>query len=314
MDLRHLVLALLALLSACASAPSPAGEDAHGDHHHPVEAAAPTGGAGAAAAGGDPRAGPALPADGAGAAERLAASPRHGEWAMVAVPGHDSVRVWIVYPERADPAPVVVVVHEIFGLSHWIRGVADQLAAEGFIGVAPDLLTSRGIPVGADGAPDAEAARVAIRSLGQDEIHAGIAAAARHAMALPAALPRYAVIGFCWGGTEAFAHAARSPGPAAAVPFYGTSPASAVLERIGVPVLGLYGENDARVNVTIAQADSVLRARGRRFEQRVFPGAGHGFLRAQQGMEGANLAATREAWPLTVTFLRETLGDTAPRR
>jgi carboxymethylenebutenolidase len=287
MKMRHLALPLLAAVAACASAP-------------PVD--------------GHPAAGSELPADGAGAAARLAASPRHGEWAMVGVPGHDSVRVWIVYPERADPAPVVVVIHEIFGLSHWIRAVADQLAAEGFIGVAPDLLTSRRLPTGADGAPDADAARAAIRTLSPEEIHAGIAAAARHAMALPAALPRYAVIGFCWGGTEAFAHAARSPGPAAAVPFYGSSPAAGVLERIEVPVLGLYGENDARVNVTIAPADSLLRARGQRFEHRVYPAAGHGFLRAQQGMEGANLAATREAWPLTVHFLRETLGETALQR
>jgi carboxymethylenebutenolidase len=254
----------------------------------------------------------ALPAGAADAQRRLADSPRHGEWAVVRTGAADSVRAWVVYPERAERAPVVLVVHEIFGLSHWIRAVADQLAADGFIAIAPDLLTMQNLPTGPDGAPDAEAARTAIRTLQRDDIHRQLRAVAQYGMGLPAALPRYGVIGFCWGGTVAFDHAAESTAVGASVVFYGTSPTAEVLGRVRAPVLGLYGQDDERVNVTIPPAEQALAARGHTFETHVYPGAGHGFLRTQDGREGANLAATQGAWPRTVQWLRTHLAS-APR-
>lgn len=243
----------------------------------------------------------------AGAAEvtaRLAASPRHAEWVTVRTGPTDSIRAWVVYPERSGRAPVVLVVHEIFGLSHWIRGVADQLAADGFIAIAPDMLTMRGIPPGADGAPDADIARSEIQTLDRDEIHRQLLAVAEYGMGLPAAEPRYGIMGFCWGGTVAFEHAIRSPTLGASVVYYGSSPDPTLMESVRAPVLGLYGENDERVNATIAGAESRLHALGRRFEHEIYPGAGHGFLRAQDGMDGANLAATLGAWPRTIDWLR----------
>lgn len=267
----------------------------------PADAARPAAPAAVAAAA-------ALPAGAAEAQARLAASPRHAEWAMIPTRGADSVRAWIVYPERPDRAPVVLVVHEIFGLSHWIRAVADQLAAEGFLAIAPDLLTRFAIPAGADGAPDADSARTAIRALQSADIHRQLRAVAEYGMRLPAALPRYGIVGYCWGGTVAFQHAAEgSDALGAAVVFYGASPDEATLARVHAPVLGLYGENDARVNATIPAAESALRARAQPFEAHLFTGAGHGFLRAQDGQGGANLAATREAWPLAVQWLRRHL-------
>jgi carboxymethylenebutenolidase len=245
----------------------------------------------------------ALPADAAEAAARLAASPRHGEWAMVPAGDGDSVRVWLVYPERPDRAPVVVVVHEIFGLTPWIRAVADQLAADGFIAVAPDLLTGHVVPADESG-PDPEAARAAIRELGPSEVQRRLTATGAWATGLPAALPTYGIVGFCWGGTVAFDHAASGAGVDAAVVFYGTSPAEEALRRVAAPVLGLYGEDDARVNATIAPAESTLTSLGRTFTYEIYPGAGHGFLRAQDGRDGANLEATRRAWPRTLDWLR----------
>ncbi|HYH78354.1 MAG TPA: dienelactone hydrolase family protein [Longimicrobium sp.] len=245
-----------------------------------------------------------------GAAEaqaRLAASPRHGEWVMVRAGDADSVRAWVVYPERRERAPVVLVVHEIFGLTGWIRGVADQLAADGFIAVAPDLLSGKGVPSGPDGDPARDQATAAIRTLDPAAVQARLDATARYAMALPAALPRYGVVGFCWGGAVSFAHAVHAPGLGASVVYYGVSPAPAALAGVRAPVLGLYGENDARVNATIAPADSAMRALGRTYQHRVFAGAGHGFLRQQDGQNGANLEAARAAWPLTVQWFRRHL-------
>lgn len=248
-----------------------------------------------------------LPAGAADAEARLAASPRHGEWAMVSAGEADSVRAWVVYPERRDRAPVVIVVHEIFGVSHWIRAVADQLAADGFIAIAPDFLTGKNVP-SANGQPLADSAVAAVRSLNPADVQRRIDAVARYGMALPAALPRYGIVGFCWGGTVSFNHAVHAPALGASVVYYGGSPAADRLGSVRAPVLGLYGENDARVNQTIPPADSAMRALGKPFEHVIFPGAGHGFLRQQDGQNGANLAATQGAWPRTVAFFRQHLG------
>jgi carboxymethylenebutenolidase len=249
----------------------------------------------------------AIPAGANEVQARLAASPRHGEWAMVSAGEGDSVRAWVVYPERRDRAPVVVVVHEIFGLTGWIRGVADQLAAEGFIAIAPDLLSGKNVPMGPDGDPVRDSATSAIRTLDQAAVQRRIDATARYAMALPAALPRYGIVGFCWGGGVSFAHAAHAPGLGASVVYYGVAPPAAALANVRAPVLGLYGENDARVDATIAPADSALRALGRTYQHQVFPGAGHGFLRQQDGQNGANLQAARGAWPRTVQWFHRYL-------
>jgi len=249
----------------------------------------------------------AIPAGAAEAPARLAASPRHGEWVMVRVGDADSVRAWVVYPERRDRAPVVVVVHEIYGLTSWMRGVADQLAADGFIAIAPDLLSGKNVPAGPDGDPVRDSATAAIRTLDAAAVQRRVDATAAHAMALPAALPRYGIVGFCWGGGVSFAHAAHAPGLGASVVYYGVAPPAAQLASVRAPVLGLYGENDARVNATIAPADSALRALGRTYQHQVFAGAGHGFLRQQDGQNGANLQAARAAWSLTVQWFHRHL-------
>lgn len=248
-----------------------------------------------------------LPAGAAEANARLAASPRHGEWAVIRS-GSDSIRAWVVYPQRSDRAPVVLVVHEIFGLSNWIRAVADQLAADGFIAIAPDLLTMKNIPMAPDGESNADAARAAIGSLDRADVHRFLRATADWGMKLRAATPKYGIVGFCWGGATSFAHAVASPSLGASVVYYGSSPNAAELGSVRAPVLGLYGGNDARVNASIPPADSAMKALGKTYEHHIFDGAGHGFLRAQEGQNGANLEASRNAWPLTIAWFRQHLG------
>lgn len=253
-----------------------------------------------------------LPAGSADVKERLARSPRHGEWVTIRTGPSDSVRAWVVYPERSTKAPVVVVIHEIYGLSTWIRGVTDQLAANGFIAIAPDLLTGKA-PLEGDTLTNAVATSK-IRELKAADVQRQLAAVGQYGMKLPAALPTYGIVGFCWGGSTSFAHAVSSPERlAASVVYYGSSPTSADLANVKVPVLGLYGGNDARVNATIPAADSAMKAMGKTYRPHVFAGAGHGFLRAQGSSQNAeiasaNVAATRQAWPLTIAFFRQHLG------
>ena len=217
---------------------------------------------------------------------------------------NDSVRAYLVYPERRDKAPVVVVIHEIFGLSNWVRSVADQLAADGFIAIAPDLLTMKNVPWTDAGEPDGAQARAAIGSSADPEHHRKARLVAEYAMNLPAAIKKYGIVGYCWGGGFVWQHALRYPDVSAGVSYYGTAPAPDQLSNITTPILGLYGENDARVNATVPPADSAMKALKKTYEYKIFPGAGHGFLRQQDGLNGANLKATQEAWPLTVQWFR----------
>lgn len=249
-----------------------------------------------------------LPPSEAQAKAALEKSPRHGEWVDVKLPsGGTPIRTWVVYPERKDKAGVVILIHEIYGLSDWIRGVADQLAREGFIAVAPDLVSGMG-PNG--GGTESAASRddvvKLVRGLTPEIATARLDAVREYANKLPSANGKSATIGFCWGGGRSFAYATQ-PSLAGAVVYYGTSPETPELAKIKAPVLGLYGGDDARVTATIAPAEAELKKLGKTYEPHVFDGAGHGFLRAQEDRNGANLKATQEAWPRTVSFLRERL-------
>jgi carboxymethylenebutenolidase len=252
---------------------------------------------------------PNLPPSEDQAKAALEKSPRHGEYVDIKLPsGGTPIRTWIAYPERKDKAGVVILIHEIFGLSDWIRGVADQLAREGFIAVAPDLISGLG-PNG--GGTDSVASRddvvKLVRALTPEDALARLNAVRDYALKLPAANGKTATIGFCWGGGKSFSYAAAQPGLNAAVVYYGTSPEAAELAKIKAPVLGNYGGDDARVDATIPPAEAEMKKLGKTFEPHVYEGAGHGFLRAQDGRDGANLKATQQAWPRTVEFLRQNL-------
>ena len=237
----------------------------------------------------------------------LEKSPRHGEWVDIAVPnGKTVLKSYVVYPQRKDKAPVVIVIQEIFGLTDWIRSVADQLAAEGFIAIAPDLLSGKG-PGG--GGTDAIKSRddvtKMVRELKPDEVFADLDAVRDYGMKLPAASGKTATVGFCWGGGMSFGYATHQPGLNAAAVYYGTPPKDEAMAQIKAPVAGFYGGNDARVTATVAPSEKKMKELGKPYTPHVYEGAGHGFLRQQDGMNGANMKATEQAWPATIAFLRE---------
>ncbi len=251
---------------------------------------------------------PALPPGEQQAKAILEKSPRHGEYVDVAVPGAKTpLRCFVVYPERKDKAPVILVIHEIFGLSDWVKSVADQLAAEGFIAIAPDLLSGHGKDGGGtDSLGGRDEVMKAIRGLKSEEVTAGLNALLEYGKKLPSASGKTGSIGFCWGGGQSFNYAIAQPELAAAVVYYGTNPSDpSQLEKIKAPVLGLYGGSDNRVDSTIPPADQAMKKLGKPYTFHLYEGAGHGFLRQQDGQNGANLKAAQQAWPETVKFLRE---------
>ena len=247
-----------------------------------------------------------IPADEEGAVARLDGSPRHGEWVAYDAGDGDMVRAWVTYPERSGPAPVVVVIHEIYGLTDWIRGVADQLSRDGFIAVAPDLLDGHGPNGGGSDSMDRQEVVATIRTLDRTDVNRRLKAAAEFGTGLPSATDRVGVVGYCWGGSSSFLFAVDDEGLDAAVVYYGSSPETG-FESISAPVLGLYGGNDERVNSTINRAEVAMSRMNKTFTPNIFEGAGHGFSRNQTGQGGANMSATEEAWPLTIDFFRRHL-------
>jgi carboxymethylenebutenolidase len=241
------------------------------------------------------------------AKEALASSPRHGEWADVPLKGSDQkLHTWVVYPERKDKAPVVLVIHEIFGMTDWVRAVADQLAANGFIAVAPDLLSGKGPGGGGTDSFEQGQARGAIQKLTPDEVTARLDAAREWALAQPSAGKKTGVIGFCWGGGMSFLYATRQPQLNAAIVDYGTPPRGDAMEKINCPVLGCYGGDDARVTATVAPTKQVMNDLHKEYTPRIFDGAGHGFLRQQSGRAG-NQNAADQAWKETTAFFKQNL-------
>lgn len=252
-------------------------------------------------------AGDPLPPSEQGAKERLEKSPRHGEYVDVKLASESTpIRTWVVYPERKSKAGVVIVIHEVYGLSDWIRAVADQIAREGFIAVAPDLLSGRGPGGGGtESVPTRDEVVALVRGLTPDETAARLNAVHDYAVRLPASNGKSATIGFCWGGARSFSYAATDPALDGAIVYYGSSPEAAELARIAAPVVGNYAGDDARVNATVPAAEAEMKRLGKFYEVHIYEGSGHGFLRQQEGRDGANRAATEKSWPLTVRFLNE---------
>ena len=247
------------------------------------------------------------------AARALKESTRHGEWVDIQVADGTKLNAFVVFPERKDKAGVVLVIHDIGGMRDWPRALGDQLAQDGFIAIVPDFLSGKG-PDGGGSASLGSAVGQTIRTLTNDEMTARLNAAMEYGRKLPASNGKTAVIGFCWGGTRSFAYAIAQPGLNASVVYYGDVPGSsadsapeAELAKIKAPVLGLYGGNDARINVTVPPTTAAMQKLGKPYEPHTFEGAGHGFLGNQAGAAGANLKAAEQAWPLTVAFLTKHL-------
>ena len=251
-----------------------------------------------------------LPGDNknAQALEQLKSSPRHGEWVDIKASAGDPIKSFVVYPERKDKAPVVIVIQEIFGLTDWIRGVADQLAKEGFIAIAPDFMSGMGPNKGGSAELGEQASTVEIRKLTPADVMRILNDVRAYALTIPAANGKTATVGFCWGGGASSTFALMQPGLNAAVAYYGGMPPDpAAFANARTPILGLYAANDNRVNSTLELAKTELAKKNVPYEQHFFEGAGHGFLRQQNGTAQApgNAKAAAQAWALTLEFLRK---------
>jgi carboxymethylenebutenolidase len=230
---------------------------------------------------------------------RLEKSPRHLEWVKVKN-GDRELNCYIAYPEVKDKATAVLVIHEIFGLSDWVRSVTDQLAEAGYIAIAPDLLSGAG-PGGGGTAElgSNDAVTKAIRSLPPSQVTADLNATLDYVKKLPSCNGKVVVGGFCWGGAQTFRFATNNKEVAAAFVFYGSGPESEEdVSRITAPVYGFYGGNDNRVNSTIPKTTGQMKKAGKTYEPVTYENAGHGFMRAgeQPNAEPGNKEAREKGW------------------
>ncbi len=271
----------------------------------------------------------------------LEKSPRHGEYVTITEANGRKLQAWVVYPEVKDKAPVVVMIHEIFGLSDWARELADEVAGAGYIVVEPDLLSGLGPVTGAlapappspdvpmdhehmqmgqstAGAPsipampggtaaflDQSSTVKAVSSLPDSQVLGDLDAAADYGKRLPAASGKLFVAGFCWGGSKSFLFATHRKDLSAAFVFYGTPPPADAMKNIAAPVYGFYAGNDARVGATVPQTVIDMKAAGKTYDPVTYDGAGHGFMRAGEApdADAANTAARAEGFRRLVKLL-----------
>jgi carboxymethylenebutenolidase len=268
-------------------------------------------------------------------------SPRHGEFVTITEANGRKLQAWVVYPEVKDKAPVVVMIHEIFGLSDWAREMADEVAGAGYIVVEPDLLSGLGPPTGAiapapaspdvpmdhehmqmgqstagapfvptepggtSAFPDQSATVKAVSALPDAQVLGDLDAAADYGKKLPAASAKLYVGGFCWGGGKSFLFATHRKDLNAAFVFYGPPPPADAMKNIVAPVYGFYAGNDARIGATVPQAIIDMKAAGKDYEPVTYDGAGHGFMRAGEApdADAANSAARAEGFRRLVKLL-----------
>jgi len=237
---------------------------------------------------------------------RLEKSPRHREWVTLKHDGRN-VETFVAYPESKDKTPVVLVIHEIFGMTDWVQEVADEFAAAGYIAVAPDLLSGMGPNGGRTTSFKPNDVIQAVSHLDPDQITADLNAAADYVVRLPSSNGKLFVVGFCWGGGQSFRFATMRPDLSAALVFYGPPPEKAAMARIRTPIYGFYGGNDARIGATVPDTKEKMMELRKKYEPVTYEGAGHGFMRAgeEPGAKPDNAKARDQAWVRIEKILAE---------
>lgn len=209
----------------------------------------------------------------------LSDSPRHQEWVNIDNDGKN-IRAFVVYPENNENSSAVVMIHENKWLNDWARSMADQIAAEWHIVVAPDLLSS--FDEDRQQTSDFETpddATEALYSLDQADIDSDLQAVADYAKGLDSFNGNLVSAGFCWGGTQSF-QLSNNEDYKASLVFYGTTPEDeSFYDDVKVPVYGFYAENDDRVNAGIEETNSQMEASSKSFEYEIYDGVGHAFMR-----------------------------------
>jgi carboxymethylenebutenolidase len=249
---------------------------------------------------------------------------------MIELESGEAFPAYVAEPER-EVRGGLVVIHEIWGLADHIKDVADRFAAEGYLAVAPDLLSHVGVDaeIGEELRSIMFSPDERVRSEGQPRLREATSAMYApefSAWAVPALSrtvdfvaeqpdvdARIGVVGFCFGGSFSFTLATADERVKAAVPFYGSPPATADLGSIAAPLLAFYGERDERILATLPQVTEAMRDAGVDFRPHVYPKVGHAFFNDTNPMT-YDAETADDAWQRTLAFLDESLNGGGPAR
>jgi carboxymethylenebutenolidase len=256
------------------------------------------------------------------AARKLQQSPRQAEWVSVVSQGQD-IKAWVDYPSGSGKAPVVLVLHEVFGLTDSTRNTADELSAMGYIAVVPDMLSGLG-PHGGGTDAFANARLTSERLTGLDDaiVAARIDAWADYGRNLARSNGAWGIVGLSWGGGAAFRYATAERRDLRLVcVFYDVGPPAVTqgpqrdmglrtfpVTGIQVPVHGFYASRDARVAASLAATRSAMAAAHKAYDPVTYEGADHAFMRVGEDPADGN-PANRTAVEASLARLRRLLAE-----
>lgn len=241
------------------------------------------------------------------AQKQLSESPRHHEWIQLDC-GDRELNCFVAYPETSEKSTVVIAIHENRGLTDWVRSFADQLAAKGFIVVAPDLLSDFNMNLRSTRDFDSsDEARRGIYALTDEQVQNDLNVTQAFAENIPSGNGKTVVAGFCWGGAQSFRMATYNDDIEAAMVFYGSTPEKDKIEQISVPVYGFYAGDDLRINSQIPETEEWMKKAGNVYDYVVYPGAGHAYMRQGESPDASedNKAARDESWERLVNILND---------
>jgi carboxymethylenebutenolidase len=258
------------------------------------------------------------------ATQKLDRSPRHNEWVSISAGGR-ALKAWVVYPEVKGKAPVVLVLHEVFGLTDSTRNTADQIAAMGYIAITPDMLSGMGPDRGdIDSFPSSRVASQTMTGMEDEVVNAALGEWVAFGRKLPRSNGKLAVVGLSWGGGAAFRYATTQPRDVKAVfVFYDVGPPAVTqgsrremglmsypVNRINVPVYGFYPDKDTRVMASLQATKDVMSAARKTFDPVLYEGAEHAYMRVGEDPANgnpANATAVKASLARLQKLLREAL-------
>ena len=215
------------------------------------------------------------------------------------------IAAMLARPKAKGKRPTVIVIHQNRGLNPHIEDVARRFAVEGFLALAPDLLSvAGGTP------PSDDEARERHAAANKADMLAAAVAAVPFAKQHPEATGKVGAVGFCYGGGVVNAMAVARSDLAAAVAYYGVQPAAEKVPSIQAALLLHYAGLDSRVNAGIPAYEAALKANHKPFTVYIYPNVNHGF--SDDTSSRYDKAAAELAWTRTLAFLKDQLGTPAP--
>jgi carboxymethylenebutenolidase len=220
--------------------------------------------------------------------------------------GDLTIPAYISRPPKKKSAPAVLVIHEVFGLNDHIKNVADRIAAQGYVALAPNFFARASEPPPKDDT-DMQALRRAASSVKQEDANRDMQAALDFLKADKGVKKKFASIGFCMGGGYSYQLATHTKDLAGAVIFYGRTPVDLV-PQVSSPILAHFGGKDTSLMQTEPAWEEAMRKAGKTLDVKVYPEAGHGFFNDTRPT-AYNAEAAADAWQRVLKFFRERLGE-----